>query len=541
MKVCFISGSTTLPLGFGQQTRILADAFIAAGHEVFVLCENRTADETPGIEEYALGPFDLAKYDKELYRIKPDVVICFDWYMKMFQVPYLSYSGRCKFLLWFPYESAEVLHGHKNYFVNMPKDRVVFVSEFHKAIWSKYANSSVVIPHAIDTELWSKPITNPERDDIYDRFRLNEKYKYIININRNDPRKRWDLFFETCRRLIDDDPKYRVIVHSNRENGYYNFNELEDWYGIKGKVTYTDFNLITGLSRVDLANLVKCCSLRIDPSSGEGFGLTVAEVAAAGIPQSVFRHTTMPEILGDTYPMALNLERMVTSAGMYISGSAIDLHYNSDKLHEHHLSSARDHVLNHFDPRRVGAQWLSLIENTEPPTKKHRWGINGSAEMSYTAVGVAYLCSKIGGKVTEIGTHDGKLVDACLYHGIDVISYYDDYSLPMLNARTKASCKPMQEIWPDGKILVMTDYHEDLFQRFGSRYKAIVNQCCKYDWVLIKRNNPVMVDLPEDFEELGTGFKLFHRRRELEAAMKVRYNSFSHEIWSKDPDAAPQI
>lgn len=540
MKIAFISGSTTIPMGFGQQTRILADFFRSRGHEIFVLCENRTSEDTPGIEEYALGSFDINKYDRELYRIKPDVVLCFDWYMKMFQVPYLSYSGQSKFLMWFPYESSKVQHGHRNYFVNLPKDRVVFISDFHRNIWSKYTNSSVLIPHAVDIDTWTAPLTIEERNDVYDKFRLNDRYNYVINLNRNDPRKRWDLFFEAAEQLLRRDSNFRFIVHSNKDNAYYNFDELEDWYGVKGKVIYTDFNLVSGLSRKDLANLVKCCSLRVDPSSGEGFGLSVAEVAAAGVPQLVFNHTTMPEILGD-YPMAKASGKMVTPNGMYISGTGEELVQPFEDLGEHNIESAKQNVIDKFHPDVVGQQWLDLIENTDGASKKYRWGFNGTAEMSYTAVGLAYFCSKIGGKVVEVGTHDGRVVDACLYYGLDVTSYYDDYSIGMINQRTKSFCKPMEEIWPDGNILVMTDYHEDLFNRFKDRYNSVVNQSCKFDWILIKRDRLTMTEFPDDFEILGRSFRLFTRRRELEAAMKVRYNSFSHEIWSKDPDAAPQI
>ena len=541
MKIAFISGSTTTPLGFGQQTKILSDHFLKHGHEVFVLCENRTADETPGIEEYALGQFDVTKYDRELFRIKPDVVICFDWYMKLFQLPYLSYSGRCKFLMWFPYESSKIQHGHRNYFVNLPKNRLVFISDFHRKIWSKYANSDLLIPHAIDVDTWSAPLTIEERDETYDRFRLNNKYNYVINLNRNDPRKRWDLFFQAAEELLRRDHNYRFIVHSNRDNGYYNFDELEDWYGVKGKVIYTDFNLIQGLTRREMANLVKCCSLRIDSSAGEGFGLSVAEVAAAGIPQLVFNHTTMPEILGPNYPMAVASGTLTTPSGMYISGTGAELARPFEAITEDHVEEAKNNVLTKLNPQVIGDQWLRLIEATEGGSPRYRWGFNGTAEMSYTAVGLAHLASRIGGKVVEIGTHDGRVVDACLYHGIDITSFYDDYSLAMINARTKSYCKPMSEYWPDGRTLIMTDYHEDLYRRYGNRYQSVVNQSCKFDWVLLKRNNPSVTDFPEDFEILGRGFKLFTRRPELEAAMKVRYNSFSHEIWSKDPDAAPQL
>jgi glycosyltransferase involved in cell wall biosynthesis len=540
MKIVIISGSTTTPLGFGQQTKILADQFVKAGHEVIVLCENKTDAPTPGIEEFALGAFDVAKYDKELHRIAPKVVICFDWYMKLFQMPYMTYSGKCKFLLWFPYESAKVQHAHKSYFVNMPKDRVVFISDFTRRIWSKHANSTRVIPHAVDTELWSSPITIEERDEVYDKFRLNSSHEYVININRNDPRKRWDLFFDAAEHLSRRYPHFRFIVHSNNE-GYYNFYEMEEWYGIKGKVIYTDFNLVTGLSRKDLANLVKCCALRVDPSSGEGFGLTVAEVAAAGVPQLVFNHTTMPEILGKDYPMAKPAGNIVTPSGLYIYGTAEELVRQEEKLTDKLIRDAQDHVIWNFNPETVASNWLNLIENTEGPSKKYRWGYNGTAEMSYTAVGVGYFASKIGGRVVEIGTHDGRIVDACLYFGLDIESFYDDYSLPMLHKRTLDSCKPMRDIWPDGKILVMTDYHEDLFLKYGERYNSIVNQSVKYDWILIKKSNPTVTKFPENFEVLGRGFKLFTRRPELEAAMKIRYNSFSHEIWSKDPDASPAI
>jgi glycosyltransferase involved in cell wall biosynthesis len=516
MKICFISNSVTMFTGFGQQTRLLSKKFAELGHEVFNLCEKRLDEETPWITEIAFNKFSIPSTDRELSKIKPDVVIVLDGYNRNFDCPNLSYSGRCKFFFWFPYESIIPLSSHTKLFKNVPDNRVVFTSKFTQDIWSPHVKGPVIY-HCVDTDLLSAKPDKVNANKLIRKLGIPTDKSLICNVNRNEMRKRWDDFYEVFQSIRNKEPgKYHAVVHSN-DAGFYDFQDLEEYYGLGDEVTRTGFEFTKGLSKEDFRDLFSQMNLRLDTASSEGFGLNVAEFAVMGVPQWVGNHTCMSEILGEDYPK-------FPCNGIFVSHykniySTVD--YSEPLvITREHVLTAQKRAIELFNPDEIARQWLDLINNTEV-SPKHKWGFNPTERMGADFMNAAGLCQKIGGDIIEYGTHDGRFVECCLYHGLNIKSLNTEI-LPVSD-RVKDYCIPLSDLnavkkTPQANIAVITDYTVPPTLLLG------------YNWLLIRRE---LVN-----QEIPVGF---HRRLELESAMVSRYRFFSHEIYAKDPYANPLI
>lgn len=513
MKICFISNSVTMFTGFGQQTRLLSQKFAERGHEVFNICEKRLDEETPWITEIAFNRFSVETADKELSRIKPDVVIVLDGYNRNFDCPNLAYSGRCKFFFWFPYESILVQHGHRKMFRNVPEGHVVFTSKFTQKIWEPYVKGPVIY-HCVDTNLLSAAPNLENRKKLFRKLGIPNDEYLVCNVNRNEMRKRWDDFYEVFHSLRNEDKIYHAVVHSN-DVGFYDFQDLEEYYGIGDNVTRTGFEFTKGLSKEDFRDIFSGMNLRLDTSSSEGFGLNVAEFAVMGVPQWVGDHTCMNEILGEDYPK-FPCKGVFTSHFKNIY-SKIDYSQNLCVTGEH-VQNAKHRAMELFNPDTIADQWLSLIEGSEV-NLKYKWGFNPTDTLGADFMNLCGLSKKIGGNLVEFGTHDGRFVECCLYHGIDVVSLESSTPLPVSD-RVKEHTISLEDVnkngIPTGNIAVITDY-------------TVPKELLKnYNWLFVRRR---LVH-----QEIPPGF---HRRTELESAMVSRYKFFSHEIHSKDPNANP--
>lgn len=509
MKICFISNSVTWFTGFSQQTKILAQEFHNRGHEVFNLCERRVEGDTPYITEISFHNFSIEAYDRELFRIKPDVVIVLDGYNRNFNCANLTYTGHCKFFFWFPYESIVPLHDHREQFKNCPEGSVVFTSEFTRNIWNHVPGP--VIPHSIDDVLFEEP--NKENGLALRKQMGIPDVPIVFNINRNEVRKRWDNFFKVVKELVNFPSGYiaedfKVVVHTNQA-GYYNFKQLLDYYDLNDRVIFTDFEFTKGLSKTDFRDLFSTFDLRIDTSSSEGFGLVVAEMAALGIAQWVGEHTCMNELLPNYPKFPVN--------GMYVSQSRnmySEFDFVFPLVTEENIREAKEHV-KRYNTKSIADQWESLFEQTTI-NPKYKWGFNGSESMGAGMMAAATFCGSVGGKIVEYGTQDGKFVDCCLYLGLDVVSV--DNGVMELSERTKSvTISPTAKFTiPKGNILVATDF----------QVPPIVLK--NYNWLIIRKKL--------NHQEIPEGF---HRRTELESAMVARDRSFRHEIYSKDSTINP--
>lgn len=493
MKIVFLSNSTTLQTGFGKQTLLLSREFQKRGHEVTVICGRQNGE--PVVPEVSFDGFPREAVDRELHRLEPDVVIVLEGSWYEYQSVYLQSTGKTKFFWWFAFESSYIPIAERDYWRNVPPGRVCFLSEFHRQLWKPYVRGPV-IPHAVDLDVWKPQGVS--------------RQQVIGNLNRNDPRKRWDLFYEFCSNF----PDYRYHVHSG--DGYWNWSDLEESYGVAGRVTYTK-----DLPEHELVKLVSGWRVRFDSSSGEGFGCSTAELAAAGVQQVVGDHTTMREVLGPSARLT-GTTPYYTDRGMFsqvvVADAVEDFRFGQEMS-----AACGEHVRDMFSVERVADLWEKQFEQ---PDHHRPHGFNSSLNKK-SLTGLGKLLKAIGGLVLELWPLDGQVLETCLHAGVDVTAMTDRY----FEGRLGQYCVPYTVVWPEAQVLLMTDSHWDLIKHHPD---VVMEQVAKYDILVLKTDG-----LPPwgetRFDPFGKGLIPFRRNHDQELMMKNKWD-FPYRIWAKVPE-----
>jgi len=145
---------------------------------------------------------------------------------------------------------------------------------------------SAVVPLGVDLEVY-KPYDRRQArlecslaDEIMDSF-------IVININRNQPRKRLDLTVEYFAEWVHtrkvDDAMLLLHVCPTGDIGI-NVDQLAKYYDLKGRVLLSEPGVYKGISEEHVAKLYQMSDALLTTTQGEGWGLTTMEAMACGIP-----------------------------------------------------------------------------------------------------------------------------------------------------------------------------------------------------------------------------------------------------------------
>lgn len=143
------------------------------------------------------------------------------------------------------------------------------------------------------------PLRNDQKADraVLDRHSITGKY--IFNVGGLDVRKNVPAlvraFAEIC---MDGDPDLQLVIagaeHSSNSVIYPPLTPLIKEFGLERRV------ILTGrVSEDDKIALMQRAEIYVTPSLYEGFGLTVLEAMACGVPVIAANRTSLPEVVGD--------------------------------------------------------------------------------------------------------------------------------------------------------------------------------------------------------------------------------------------------
>ncbi len=128
-----------------------------------------------------------------------------------------------------------------------------------------------------------------------------EELFFVLNANRNQPRKRLDVTMEGFSLFAKDKPHtVRLYMHCGVRDSAIDVSYLSYRYGINERLIMTNLN--PGIQRVTedrLNSIYNACDVGINTSLGEGWGLTNMEHAVTGAAQIVPRHSSCEEIFHD--------------------------------------------------------------------------------------------------------------------------------------------------------------------------------------------------------------------------------------------------
>ncbi len=167
----------------------------------------------------------------------------------------------------------------------------IFWTEFalDEARLGGYAGPASVIPLGVDLSAFY-----PEDRSLARRRRglpAELDGAFIVgNVNRNQPRKRWDLTVKFFAEWIKDrrieDAWLYLHTAPTGDTGT-NVKQLMRYYDASDRLALVVPNVFYGVSEEDLRDTYNSFDAQISTTQGEGFGLTTLEGMACGVPQLV--------------------------------------------------------------------------------------------------------------------------------------------------------------------------------------------------------------------------------------------------------------
>lgn len=170
-------------------------------------------------------------------------------------------------------------------------DHVIFWTRYgqYEAVKGGYKKSSSIVPLGVDLDLFvpgdrvaaRKKLGLPE--STLDGF-------FLLNVNRNQPRKRLDLsvkyFAEWIKECDVRDAFLYLHVAPTGDLGY-DCDQLAGYYGLHGRIILAEPGVFHGPTDEMLVSTYQAADIQCNTGVGEGWGLTTMEGMACGLPQVV--------------------------------------------------------------------------------------------------------------------------------------------------------------------------------------------------------------------------------------------------------------
>jgi len=217
--------------------------------------------------------------------------------------------------------------------------KVVVYTEFAKAgvLKAKNIDSIEIIGHGVDTDEFY-----PVEDARKFLANIPQDAFVIQNVNRNQPRKRLDLFLKAMQlflsRLPESDRKNVLFYyHGTMRDVGWNLVALAQRWGIDDRFLITDqrnMNPAQGVTLPMLNKIYNCADVHVLTSMGEGFGLSPFESAACGVAQVVPDHSACSELWNGIAPLIKIKDWEVLTGGINTEGGVIDIEHLADILND---------------------------------------------------------------------------------------------------------------------------------------------------------------------------------------------------------------
>ena len=268
-------------------------------------------------------------------------------------------------------------------------DRVISMSQYGKRVIQdkdKYCNV-IVIPRGINTFEFTK--INAPKDKIREKYMPSAKGNFVVGVfDRFQDRKQIGRAIETFAKFISDGnhKDCDLYLHMDINDPFSTAQKktldgedgLIERYGIIDRIIINqDITVEKGLPVKDLNAIYNCCDVRLSTTQGEGFGLTIWEAMACGLPTIATNYTTPPELLGTDGSRGLLADVQSYITGMYNieralvdtthAAKLLDRLYRSPSLRNEMGENAHRYT-KQFKWEAIIKQWEQVIDNCLQPT-----------------------------------------------------------------------------------------------------------------------------------------------------------------------------
>lgn len=389
MKKILWVGDAGCPSGFGRATHEIVDSLdhrLGGSCDVTVLGINYLGDPHPypyPIYAAAAGGdgFGVFRLIWMCERVKPDLIVLQNdgWNIPIYVQQLRRRKANGEYLFpecaSIPVVAAVAIDG-KN-FVGEWLDGVehaIFWTQFalDEAREGGYKGPASVIPLGVDTGIY-RPL-----DQKQVRLRLPEQIRDVFlvgNVNRNQPRKRWDLTVRYFARWINErgirDAYLYLHTAPTGDTGT-DVQQLASYYGVVDRLALVQPEVAYGISELDMAETYNCFDVQVTTTQGEGFGLTTLEGAACGIGQIVPGWSALGEVMAGAAnvvdctstaigPPYKNILGGVADERQFVNALA-EAYENRQVLEQRGAAALARALEPRFRWRNVGKAWASLVD-----------------------------------------------------------------------------------------------------------------------------------------------------------------------------------
>jgi glycosyltransferase involved in cell wall biosynthesis len=194
------------------------------------------------------------------------------------------------------------------------------------------------IYHGVDTETFypvspGKPIrfdggVMRSKEDCKRKFGMDPERKVILRTDRNVVRKNYDVMLRAFVPIAEADPDVDLVLHCrpiDREGIDLIQEMLRLPEGVRERVKFTNaHDTFKGLPIEGLNALYNAADIYMSTTGGEGFGLTLAESLAAGVPVVATGWAAEIEVIGDGGVLVEPLHDSYGNVVRYHSGYGMD-------------------------------------------------------------------------------------------------------------------------------------------------------------------------------------------------------------------------
>ena len=402
-KVLWLSdgGCTT---GFGRVTHEIGERLVRDhGHEVHVLAINHLGDDFPSVlepsektplwlyrPETVMGAdmYGSTRIVELLGKVDPDVVVILNDPQMIITYLFNNTYDPDRYLLQLkPIISYIPCDGY-----DLPPQWTSVLPEVTQPVaMAKFGQEQYtgaeLIYHGVDPDkFWpveEKPITVSTGDVLRSKreckkaFGLDPEGFLVVRVDSNSGRKDYAAFIKALIPVMRRHQDVQVWMHCDPVKGTHasNLNMIISKYQDKVKPDRFFFpglhSTFIGWPDSDLNALLSAADLFVSTSRGEGFGLTLAEAAMAGLPIVAQNVSAIPEVVGPGGRLIEPFARLTVPSGEDVClpdidafSVAIEELYQSAGARRDLGKAGREHVLSTFSWVEAADKFDTLIERT---------------------------------------------------------------------------------------------------------------------------------------------------------------------------------
>jgi glycosyltransferase involved in cell wall biosynthesis len=270
--------------------------------------------------------------------------------------------------------------------VNKKADAAILFTEHWKKIIISQGLEipSYVLEHGFDSSTYFPIPKNVARCYLG----LSNDDFLILNLNRNQPRKRWDTCLKAFAEIVSRNPNEPIkLIIGTAVQGSWDLIEIYERELKKRGLTLEEgmkkvvlVDSPQQLSDFDINVLYNVADIGINTCDGEGFGLCNFEQAAIGVPQVVTRLGGFVDYFDDNSAMLVD-----PTIAFYVDGTrdavggealmcsyndvviAIESYYNDRKLLRAHGQSCRESIPKKYGWPIIADKLVSIIKSVSAP------------------------------------------------------------------------------------------------------------------------------------------------------------------------------